>query len=140
MAEAYHEELLALNRELGDRHGEAGCLCHLGRIAQARGDFVLTGVIPKVIDGDTVEVDFTNWFEDASSEIRIDEIKRILADPVNDVCVCRLNDDSDPIETLWSWSANLDSREAYLADGRSDLKSGRWISYAQQTTKFRLSR
>lgn len=42
----------------------------------------------------------TNWFEDASLEIGVGEIKRILADPVNGVR--GLNDDSDPIETLWS--------------------------------------
>lgn len=127
MAEAYHEELLALNRELGDRHGEIGCLCHLGRIAQARGDFVLA----------------QERFAEALDILCEEEILTCALDSfaeLIDVCDCRLNDDSDPIETLWSWSANLDSHEAYLADGRSDLKSGRWIGYAQQPTKFRLSR
>lgn len=71
-------------------------------------------------NSETRHENLTRWFEEVSPEIGIDEIERILADPANGVCACGSNDDADPIETLWSWSASLDTREVRLADGRPD--------------------
>lgn len=64
-----------------------------------------------------------NWIKNSPAKIGVDEIQHILADPANGVCACGSKSDSDPIETLWSWTIVLDSSEAYLADGRPDKNS-----------------
>lgn len=62
----------------------------------------------------------TNWFENSATEIGVDEVQRVLADPAGGVCARESKGDDEPIETLWSWTAVLDVPEIDVAGGRPD--------------------
>jgi predicted choloylglycine hydrolase len=71
-------------------------------------------------DSETRLRQLESWFEKSSTQIEIGEVQRVLADPEEDVCACATDENAEPIETLWSWTAILDDPEAYLARSRPD--------------------
>lgn len=59
-----------------------------------------------------------NWFE-ARQEIDMEDLQRLMADPVTGVCQCAAGPPGaeDPAVTLWSWTAALGDPVLYLANG-----------------------
>lgn len=56
----------------------------------------------------------------AEDALTMETLQATLADPDGGVCSCGSEDDDDPIETLWSWTADLGTPSVELAAGRPD--------------------
>jgi predicted choloylglycine hydrolase len=60
------------------------------------------------------------WFETRSDQLNSDDIQHILTDPENGVCACADESESNPIMTLWSWTASPGDSICHLAKGTPD--------------------
>ncbi|WP_267643916.1 C45 family autoproteolytic acyltransferase/hydolase [Haloarchaeobius amylolyticus] len=53
-------------------------------------------------------------------QFSLDELQEMLSDPDTGVCVCSDTGGLTDIETIWSWTVELDSFELFLSSGRPD--------------------
>ncbi|ELY96875.1 C45 family autoproteolytic acyltransferase/hydolase [Natrialba taiwanensis] len=58
---------------------------------------------------------------DEEDTLTMEMLQSTLADPDAGACACGSDDDDDPIETLWSWTAELGTPSVELAAGRPDI-------------------
>jgi predicted choloylglycine hydrolase len=62
------------------------------------------------------------WFNKREGNISRDNVKEVLSDPEKGVFCTHYQEKkgSEPIVTLWSWTATLGERNMYLAEGKPD--------------------
>ena len=61
-----------------------------------------------------------DWIERRDDPIDADGLQTTLADPTTEVCACATAEASDPVETLWWWTATLEAPSIQLSAGRPD--------------------
>ena len=61
-----------------------------------------------------------DWFETREGPVDTAGLQAVLSDPTTEVCACATAEASDPVETLWSWTAVLEKPSIQCAGGRPD--------------------